>query len=76
MAGNTVIFFKYIELRIYPDPFCTSCQIYSTNKRLVPKTHLNQRHLLNDFIEIIPEMYSKRLTSETKFSGYLLVADA
>ena len=32
MAGDTKNVWKNIELRIDPDPFCTSCQISSMNK--------------------------------------------
>ena len=27
LAGDTANVWEYVELRIYPDPFCTSCQI-------------------------------------------------
>ena len=33
LAGDTANVWEYIELRIYPDPFCTSCQISSMNKK-------------------------------------------
>ena len=39
MAGYTETNWKDIKLRIDPDPFCTSCQIFSMNKRLNPKIH-------------------------------------
>ena len=45
MAGDTSNFWKYIRIRIDPDPFCTSCQISSMNKKarsknsLKPKAH-------------------------------------
>ena len=45
MAGDTENVWKDIELRIYTDPFCTSCQISSMNKKarsknpLKPKAH-------------------------------------
>ena len=32
MTGDTDLFWKDIELRIYSNPFCTSCQIYSIKK--------------------------------------------
>ena len=28
LAGDTVNVWKDVELRIYPDPFCTSCRIF------------------------------------------------
>ena len=38
MDGDTANFWQDIELRIDPDPFCTSCQISSGNKRARSKT--------------------------------------
>ena len=43
MAGDPADFGKDIELRIYPDPFFTSCQISSTNKTLDPKNLLDPK---------------------------------
>ena len=34
LAGDTANFWEDIELRIYPEPFCTSCQISSMNKKV------------------------------------------
>ena len=31
LAGDTANVWDDVELRIYPYPFCTSCQIYSMN---------------------------------------------
>ena len=33
LAGDTANVWEYVELRIDPDPFCTSCQISSMNKK-------------------------------------------
>ena len=33
LAGDTDNVWEHIDLRIYPDPFCTSCQISSMNKK-------------------------------------------
>ena len=33
ISGDTENVCEYIELRIDPDPFCTSCQISSMNKK-------------------------------------------
>ena len=43
MAGDTVHFWKIIEVRIDPDPFCTSCQISSMNKKSRSKNVLNPK---------------------------------
>ena len=39
MAGYISNVWKDIERRVDPDPFCTSCQIYSMKKRLGTKIH-------------------------------------
>ena len=39
LAEDTDNVWKNIELRIYPDPFFTSCQIASMNKKLVLTFH-------------------------------------
>ena len=39
MSGDTANVWEYIEPRIYPELFCTSCQISSMNKRLGLKFH-------------------------------------
>ena len=39
LAGDADNVWEDIELRIYPDPFCTLCQISSMNKRLGLKLH-------------------------------------
>ena len=33
LAGDTANVWKDVELKIDPDPFCTSCQISSMNKK-------------------------------------------
>ena len=33
IAGDTDNALENVELRIYPDPFCTSCKIYTMNKK-------------------------------------------
>ena len=43
LAGNTANIWKDIELRLDPDPFCTSCQISSINKKSRSKIPLNPK---------------------------------
>ena len=43
MAGDTANVWKDIELRIYTDPFCTSCQISSMNKKDISKYPLKPK---------------------------------
>ena len=38
MDGDIENVWQDIELRIYPEPFCTSGSIYSMNKKASPKT--------------------------------------
>ena len=72
LAGDTANVWYNIELRIYPDPFCTSCQISSMNKKAWSKIPLNPKApLKRGFMDIIPSTSPKSLTSNTKFSNYL-----
>ena len=77
MDGDTANFWEDIEPRIYPDPFCTSCQIYSINKKARSNNPLNPKAPLKwVFMDISPSTTPKCLISETNFSNYLLFVDA
>ena len=43
LAGDNANVWGDIELRIYPDPFCTSCKISSMNKKAGSKIPLNPK---------------------------------
>ena len=43
ISGYTANVCQDIELRIYPDPFYTSCQIFSTNKKAISKNPLKPK---------------------------------
>ena len=43
LAGDTANVWEYIEPRIDPDPFWTSCQISSMNKKASSKIPLKQK---------------------------------
>ena len=43
MAGGTANFWKDVELRIDPDPFCTSFQISSMKKKAGSKNPLKPK---------------------------------
>ena len=43
LAGDTDNVWEDVELRIYPDPFCTSCQISSMNKKTRSKIPLKPK---------------------------------
>ena len=72
MSIDTANFWQDIELRIYPEPFCTSCQISSMNKKSGSKNPLKPKAPFKwVFMDIIPETSPKSLTVETTFSNYL-----
>ena len=75
-CGDTANVWEDAELRIYPDPFCTSCQIYSMNKKARSKLPLMLKAPFKwVFMDIIPSIAPKSLTSDTTFSNYLLIVD-
>ena len=77
LAEYTANFWEDIELRIYPDHFCTLCQISSMNKKAGSKTPLKPKSPFKwFFMNIIPSTAPKSLTSATNFSNYLLTVDA
>ena len=43
LSGDTNNVWEYVELRIDPDPFCTSCQIFSMNKMARSKIPLKPK---------------------------------
>ena len=74
LAGDTANFWEDVELRIDPDPFCTSCQISSMNKKTRSKNTLNPKAPFKwVLMDIIPETAPKCLTSETTFNNCLLM---
>ena len=77
LAGDTANVWEYVELRIYPDPFGTSCKIYSMNKKAGSKITLKPKAPFKwVFMDIIPSTAPKSLTSDTTFSNYILIIDA
>ena len=77
MAWYTANVWEDIELRIYPDPFCISCQISSMNKKARSKNPLKLKAPFKwFFMDTIKSTAPKRLTSDTNVSNYLLIVDA
>ena len=77
LAGDTANVWEDLELRIYPDPFYTSCQISSMNKKARSKIPLKPKAPFKwVFMDIIPSTAPKSLTSDTTISTYLLINDA
>ena len=66
MAGDNANVWNHIKLRIYPDPFFTSCQISPMNKRARSKNPLKPKTPFKwVFMNIITETAPKRFTTET-----------
>ena len=74
---DTVNIWEDVELRIDPDPFCTSCQISSMNKKARSKAPLKTKAPFKwVFMDVIPATSPKSLTNDTNFKNYLLIVDA
>ena len=55
LAGDTAYVWEDIEHRIDPDPFCTSCQIYSMKKKARSKNPLKPKSPFRWFLmDIVP----------------------
>ena len=55
LSIDTANVWEYVDLIIDPDPFCTSCQIYSMNKKARSKIPLKPKAPLKwVFMDIIP----------------------
>ena len=77
LAGYNNNVWEDIVLRIDPDPFCTSCQISSMNKKARSKNPLKPKAPFKwVFMDIIPSTEPQSLTSDTTFSNYLLIVGA
>ena len=76
-AGDTTNVWEYVELRIYSEPFCTSCKISSMNKKDRSKIPLKPKAPFKwVFMDIIPSTAPKSLTNDTNFKNYFLIVDA
>ena len=72
LSGYTDNVWDDVELRVDPDPFCTSCQISSMKKKARSEISLNPKAPFKlVFMDIIPSTAPKRLTSDKTFSNYL-----
>ena len=70
LAEDTANVWEDVELRIDPDPFCTSCQISSMNKKSRYKIPLKPKAPFKwVFMDIIPSTAPKSWTSDTTFSS-------
>ena len=68
IAGDTANVWEDVELRIDPDPFCTSCKISSMNKKARSKLPLKPKAPFKwIFMDIIPSTSPKSLTNDTNF---------
>ena len=77
LAGDTNNVWEDVELRIDTEPFCTSCQIYSMNKKGRAKIPLKPKAPFKWFLmDTVPSTAPKRLTSDTTFYNCILIVDA
>ena len=77
LAGDNTNICQYIELRIDPDPFCTSCETSTINKKAISNTTMKAKTPVKwVFIETITATSSKSLTKDTTFYNHLLIVDA
>ena len=68
LAGDTFNVWEDVEMRIDLDPFCTSCQISSMNKKAGSKIPLKPKASFRwFFMDIVPSIAPKSLTSDTTF---------
>ena len=64
LAGDTANAREDVELIIYPDPFCTSCQISSMKKKAGSKIPLKPKAPFKwVFMDIVPSTSPKSLTT-------------
>ena len=76
MAGDTANVWEDAELKIDPDPFCTSCKISSMNKKAISKVLLKPKAPFKwVFMDVIPSTSPKSLTNDTNFKHCLLIDD-
>ena len=77
LAGDTDNDWEYIEHVIDPEPFCTSCQISSMNKKAGYKILLKSKTPFKwGFMDIVPSTAPKFLTSDTTLSNFLSIVYA
>ena len=70
LVEDTANVWEDVELRIYPDPVCTSCQISSMNKNVRSKIPLKRKAPFKwVFMDIFPSTAPKSLTSDTTLSN-------
>ena len=68
---------KYVELKVHIDLFCTLCQISTINKKDISKTTLKSKIRFKQVLmNIIPATSSKSLTKFAAFYNNLLTVDA
>ena len=70
MAGDTANVWEDAELKIYADPFCTSCKISSINKKDISKVPLKSKAPFKwVFMDVIPSIAPKSLTNDPNFKN-------
>ena len=77
LDGDTENIWQNIEITVDPKYFCTSCQIFTTNKKSGSEAPMKPNTPFEwVFMDIIPAISSKILTKDTTFSNYHLILGA
>ena len=77
LAADAAGLWEDVEIRMDPDPFCTSCKVATITKKSRSKQPLDPVGPLKwVFMDIIPSPHSKSIDKEACFANYLLVVDA
>ena len=72
LAVNTEKVYQDIDIKADPDPFCTSCQIYTINEKAISKKPLKSRTPFRwVFMYITLYTSPKFLTKDTTFSNHI-----
>ena len=76
LAADAAEMWKDVEVKLSPDPFCTSCKIATITKRNRSKVPMGaDRPLARVFMDIIPAPHKFSFDPNCDFSHYLLIVD-
>ena len=77
LADHPISVWKDIELKVDPEPFCTSCQIPTINKKPRSKIPLQPKTPFKwVLMDISPATSPRSFTKDTTFANYILIVDA
>ena len=76
LAADAAEMWKDVEVKLSPDPFCTSCKIATITKRNRSKVPMKaDRPLARVVMDIIPAPHKSSFDPNCDFSHYLLIVD-